>query len=66
MLEVDEIIQKLQLQDANLSRVAKKIGVPKSSVYNLVNRRSKNAYYLTVKALSDYLEANDKLLTKNK
>ena len=54
MLTVEEI--KIRLKDSNLKRVAKNAGVAPFMLYRLMNSEGK-PLYSTVKALSDYLEA---------
>jgi len=55
MLTLDDI--RLALTDRNLSEVSRASGVHYNVVYRAATDRTSNPTYETVKALSDYLEA---------
>jgi hypothetical protein len=55
LLTIETIIERLQ--DRNLSEVARRTKLSFQCVWRIANKRHGNVGYLTVKKLSDYLEA---------
>lgn len=56
MLTIEEI--KNRLHDRNIKAVAKAVGVSRQTISNIKNGKNTTPAYQTVKAISDYLEAN--------
>ena len=54
MLSVEEI--RTKLEDRNLTKVAKKVGLSYNTVFYFCRDECKEPIYKTVKALSEYLE----------
>jgi hypothetical protein len=55
MLSLEQIIEKLQ--DRNLTEVSRRTGLAVPTVWRIANGQAGNVGYITVKKLSDYLEA---------
>ena len=54
MLTIEQIVSKLA--DSNISKVARTVGIPRTSIYGLINGTAKKPLYETIKALSEYFE----------
>lgn len=55
MLTIEEI--RIKMQDRNVTKVAKSIGVSRVYLSMILNNKKSNPSYKIIKALSDYLEA---------
>ena len=56
MLTIEQIKQRLQ--DRNIKAVAKALGISRQTISAIKSGKNAAPSYQTVKALSDYLEAN--------
>lgn len=54
MLTLDEILKKLE--DRNRMEVARRVGIPYSTLSAIASKRATDPHYSTLKKLSDYLE----------
>lgn len=55
MLDIQQVIEKLQ--GMNYAQVAKDVGVTRSYICAIANKKRVNPSYEMIKRLSDYLEA---------